>query len=374
VKKVLILGGGFAGLSALKLLARHPKDCAVTLIDKKSAFDFLPLLPDAISGRLESRYLTNAYHDLQHHYPFEFVQAEVTRVELEQNLVYAGSRAFTYHYLIIASGSVTNFYSNQEIQAKAFKIDDLPDTLKIAQILKEGPAYTWLVVGGGYTGVEMATQIRRSGQKQHRNFTICIVQLDSVIIPALADWERKYVERNLARLEIMIITGASIKQLHEHTVLLTNGRTFTNAAVLWAAGVKAPDFIRTINADKSHKGQLKVDQFLKVKDNCYAVGDTADFIYKGQSLPMLSSYAQQQGRHAARNIIRELKGKKLKSFRPLELGYVIPMANGKACGNLLGINVKGWPALLIHYLSSIYRSYSLTNQLGLLKDLFILPP
>lgn len=371
MKKVLILGGGFAGLSALQVLAKHREVCTITLVDRKTDFNFLPLLPDLISDRLESRYLATSFKELQGRYHFEFFQGEVTRIDLGKKCVYVENETLCYDYLLIASGSETNFYGNTDAQAKAFRIAGLADTLELARTLKEGPDYTWLIVGGGYTGVEIATQIRRFGDKHNKRIHINIIELSPAIVPTLTDWERKYIEQNLAALDIAILTKTSLKQIKDSSVTLTTGRTFPNAAIVWTAGVKAVDFLKTVSAQKATKGLLKVDQYLRVKDDCYAAGDTADFVYKGKSLPMLSSYSQQEGRHAARNIIRQIKNQQLKSFKPLELGYVVPMANGKACGNILGIRVKGWPALLIHYVSSAYRSYTLANRLGILKDVLV---
>jgi len=182
----------------------------------------------------------------------------------------------------------------------------------------------------------------------------------------LPSWMRDYVLENLKRLNIEVFTATFIDKIEGENIRLSSGVTFENALLIWAAGVKTPDFIQNLNIEKTPQGRIKVDEYLRFAQGCFAAGDAANFSYKDNFLRMAVQFAITEGELAADNIHRSIKGSPLKKYRPLDLGYVIPMANNRSCGRVMGIEVKGLLATFLHYSMCICRSLGLKNKLGLL--------
>lgn len=360
MKKIVIIGGGFAGLAALSRLLKHKGPLAITLIDAKDTSDFLPLLPDCIGRGIEPGFLRFKIKNFCAGPDCEFIRAKVDALDLEKKEVRFGGGALNYDCLIIAAGSETNFYGNEAAKRYGFKLDNADDAEAITAALKRDSFDGCLVCGGGYTGIEAATNLRRYWDRRKINKKIVIVERAASILGPLPQWMREYVNANLKRLAIEVLTGTVVEKIEADKIHLSGGREFENAMLIWAAGVKAPDFIQA---------RLKVDRYLRVNENCFAAGDAANFYSGGIFLRMAVQFAIMQGRRAADNALRSIFAKPLRSYRPIDLGYVIPMANNRSCGVVLGVRVKGRLATFLHYSMCLYRSYGIKNKSGILKGL-----
>ncbi len=369
MKKIVVIGAGFAGLSAVQTLARAKQGLEITLIDKKRSFDFLPMLPDVIGRGISAEFLYNNIEDLTGRLGVRFIQEEIIAVDLQKGELRTRARALDYDYLIIASGSRTNFYGQEQIARCAYKLDSVEDAKKLLQALRADKFNAFIVAGGGYTGIEVATNLRLLFDKLGRNKRIIIVELTSSLLGPLPQWMKDYVKSNLKELNIDILLDCKIQKAEEDKIYLSNKQIFPQAMLIWTAGVKAADFISALDIDKTRQGRIKVNQYLRFKNGCFAIGDAAEFVYRQRPLRMAVQFSIAQGEVAAVNILRHLRGVPLKKYRPVDLGYVIPMANNHSCGNILGINMRGLLPTLLHYLMCAYRSYTLRNKLGIIKDL-----
>ncbi len=369
MKKVIIIGAGFAGLSALKALLKSAKPIEIALIDSRKSSDFLPMLPDCIGRGISPQFLSYEIERFAEKKRFEFINKEVTSVNLDRKEVSAGDKPICYDYLIIAAGSETTFYGNEQISRAAFKLDSALDAQKIRDALDGRDFASYLVCGGGYTGIETATNLRRYLNKKEKNKKIIIVERTPSILGPLPQWMKDYVSANLKRLNIEVLAQASIEKTEQDKIYLSGGSVFEDAMLIWAAGVRAPVFIQNLQVEKNQQGRIKVDEYLRVNNNCFAAGDAANFSFGGGSLRMAVQFAIMQGRRAAQNIIRGICGQKPRAFRPVDLGYIIPMANNYSCGRVLGVNLKGRPATLLHYLMCAYRSYGPKNRSGVISGL-----
>jgi len=368
-KKIIVIGCGFAGVFAAKKLCSFGKAVEVTVVDKKGTFDFLPMLPDVISRDIDPGYLAYPISELSRGLGFDFINEEVRSVDLENNTVSCSQRSLGYDYLIICSGSQTNFYGNNEIQANAHKLDDVKDAGVIYKRLGRDDFDTLLVTGGGYTGVEIATAAKVYLRKRLIKKRIILVERAPSILGQLPEWMKRYAVKNLKDLGIDILVNTAIEKADGDTVSLSSKESFGNAMLIWAAGVRTADFVQKINAEKNPQGRIKVDEFLRLRDNCFVAGDCANVLHKKAFLRMAVQFSIYQALSAAENIIRNIKGKGLLKYKPIDLGFIVPMANNNSCGNILGMKVTGGPATLLHFCMCIYRSLGLKNKLGVIKDL-----
>jgi NADH:ubiquinone reductase (H+-translocating) len=150
---------------------------------------------------------------------------------------------------------------------------------------------------------------------------------------------------------------------------LSSGEILDRALLIWAAGVRTGDFIPALDIDKTVQGRINVDEFLRADDSVFVIGDAANFPYRGSFLRMAVQFAIAQGSAAGQNILALIHHKPLRSFKPRDLGYLIPMANNRSCGIVLGLKVKGVLATFFHYFMCVYRTYSLRNKFGFFREL-----
>lgn len=370
MKSIVIIGGGFAGLSAAAYLMRYKKQVEVVLVDRKRQSGFLPLLPDILSRRIDDKFLSADLNILAKKLCFDFINSGVREIDVQNNKISLIKKDLFYDYLIIAAGSQTNFYGDELIRKSAFKLDDISGAKSILTCLETGGFENFIISGGGYTGIEIATNIWRYFFKKGQKKRIMIIEKASKPLAILPEWMRKYVLDNLSDLGVEIRLNAQVESYSQGKVVLKGGESFTNAALIWAAGVKTQDFIKSSGADCDLQGRVIVDEYLRFKSNCFCCGDTARFEHKGNPLRMSIQFSITQGALAAENIINSMKKRPLKAYRPLDPGYIIPMANNIACGNIFGLKVRGKLAVLLHYSMCIFRSYSFRNRFGIVKNLF----
>jgi len=366
---VVVIGGGFAGISAAVRLRRLDKGISVSLLDKKTTTDFLPALPDTIGRGISPAYLSYPIAALASRLRCTFRNEEVTVLDLAKKQLTTDAGVSDYDYLVIASGSETNFYGNNEIARAALKVDSVTDVESILKML-EGRAYdNYIIAGGGYTGVEVATNTGRYLKAHGRKGAVTIIERAPSVLGPLPEWMKAYVRENLHLLGITVYVNSGIEKCEGSTVRLTNGAVFEDALLVWAAGVRTADFIQRLPVEKNPQGRIKVDEFLRVDGSCFAAGDTASVAHKGAFLRMGVQFALSQGEAAAENIVRSMRGKALRRFTPADPGYIIPMANNRSCGNVMGLEIKGrWP-IALHFFMCVVRSYGWRNRWGIVRDL-----
>jgi NADH:ubiquinone reductase (H+-translocating) len=369
MKKAVIIGGGFAGLSAVETFARSRGGLQLVLIDKKKTSDFLPTLPDCVGRGISPQALAFDISAFCANRCCRFLEAEVTSVDLEKREVATAEERFAYDYLIIASGSETNFYGNDSFSNQAFKIDDARDAATLVAAMRRNAVDNYVICGGGYTGIEAATAARVFLKKHGRRAGVIIVERAGSMLGPLPEWMKAYTAANLRDLEIEVLLNSTLEKMEGRKAYVSGGRIFDNALTIWTAGVQTAGFIQDLKVDKNPQGRIKVDKFLRVNESCFAVGDAAYFRYNGGFLRMAVQFAIAQAQTAAMNVLRDLRGKKPEEYRPRDFGYIIPMANSRSCGAVMGVAVQGMVATALHFLMCIYRSRGLRNKWGIVRGL-----
>lgn len=364
---VVVIGGGFSGVAAVKRLIKAGADISVTLIDQRETSDFLPLLPDIIGQKIEPQYAHFSLRNMCSKRGVEFVCGAVTRLDFDKRTVFVGEKAIAYDYLVLASGSETNFYGNDEIARKAYTLDNVDDAGKILQILKAGDYQEYVIVGGGYTGIEIATNLWAYFKKHDMQKHITIVQITDAILNNLPQLFREYAIDNLKQLGIEVKLKTSVDRYDDNTVSLSSGKVINQAALIWSAGVRTVEYIQELAVEKTPQGRLTIDEFLRLNERVFVVGDGAGSVGGNDPVRMGVQFSIMEGQRAAGNILRSIYGKALKRCKLVDLGYIIPMANGRSCGKVLGITVWGRLATFFHYFMCSYRSIGIKNKLGILR-------
>ncbi len=372
---IVVIGAGFAGLRLARILGRWSRRLEgrhVLFIDAKTTFDYLPILPDVAGGRLKVRRAREESTPYLERLGVNVTRGEVVRVDTDaREVLLADGRVIGYAFLVLACGSVTNFYGLADLEKEALKVDTADDAAVLYDVIRAHPDKKFVVAGGGYTGVEIASNLAFY-LRRHRvkKATVLVVEKAGEILSTLPEWMQDYCRVNLSRLRVALYTECSVAQAGAGSVKLSNGIVLKDAVLIWSAGVRPPAFVAALPYKKDRQGRLIVDAGMRCAEDCFAVGDVASFEHRGRPLRMAVAYAIAEADVAAANVVRACLGRRgVKELRPFDRGYLVPMANGCACGKVMGVRVAGRLASLLHYFMCLLLSVSGRMRLGILRDL-----
>ncbi|KYG81417.1 NADH dehydrogenase [Roseivirga ehrenbergii] len=381
-KRVVIIGGGFAGIQIAKGLKGH--GFQVVLLDRNNYHTFQPLLYQVATAGLEPDSIAGALRQLFNNYPdFYFRMAKVTQIQPEEQKIHTLIGDLYYDYLVIANGSKTNYFGNQEMFNLTFPLKQIPQALNLRSQMLQNFEQTvltrdplekdkltnFVVVGGGPTGVEVSGALGEL--KKHVlpkdypdiDFNIMNLHLVDAGPRLLAGMSEKASEKALKYLDafdVKVKLNTFVKNYDGEEVTLSDGTVIPAKTVVWAAGVKG-NIIDGIPESSLERGRILVDDFSAVKGikNMFALGDIAfmktDRYPNGQ--PMLAPVAIQQGKLLARNLIRQSKNEAMKPFDYVDKGSMATVGRNKAVVDMPKFTFGGFPAWLVwmfvHLLSII---------------------
>lgn len=377
--RVLVLGGGFGGLQCARKLAGKPVD--VLLVDRNNYHLFTPLLYQVASSLLNPSEISFPLrHILRRGQNVRVRRAQIGRIDLaERRAVTIGGHAFAYDWLVIATGAETNFYGIDSVERGAFGLKDLPDGMALrnhvldcfeAALLETDPAarqawLTFLVVGGGPTGVEYAGALCELFRlvlpadfpdlDVRRSRVILVEALDRLLyeFPSeLGDYTKAALERRGVEVRLgMRVTGMD----GDGAVRLADGGLLPARTLIWAAGVTpvAPETEPPL--PRTRQGRIEVDESLRVRgqDCVFAIGDAAAMLEDGEPLAMMAPQAMQAGRHVAEQILRVERGRPLEPFRYRDKGVMATIGRSAGVAAVGPLRLKGflgWMGWLVVHL------------------------
>lgn len=373
---VVIIGAGFAGLDAAKKLKRAP--VRVTVIDKTNHHLFQPLLYQLATAALSSPDISAPVRKLLRRQENATVLlADVERVDLERRcVVFSDGDTLSYDYLIVATGSTHTYFGHDEWAEAAPGLKTVRDALVIrdrvlaafeAAERERDPVarkeeLTFVVVGGGPTGVELAGAIAEIAfqviRRDFRNFDprdACVILVEALdrILPQYPPDLSESAKRQLERLGVKVRLNAKVTGVDDRGVDLEGGR-ISARTVLWGAGVQGSSLAKTLGVELHRSGRVLVNPDLSVGEHkdVFVVGDLAYLVEDGKPVPALAPAAKQMGKHAARNIKRLLAGEPTQPFHYRDRGSLATIGRSKAVGMVGKVKVRGFIAwafwLFIH--------------------------
>jgi len=366
--RIVIIGGGFAGISLAKKLRN--KKVQVVLLDKHNYHNFQPLMYQVATGGLEPDSIAYPIRKIVQEYrDFYFRLAEVREIDAENNTIYADIGELKFDYLVIATGSKTNYFGNKEIERNSMAMKTIPQSLNIRSLILENfeqalltndiderhSLMNFVLVGGGPTGVELAGALAEMKKailpKDYpdldvRKMEINLIQSGDRILNTMSENASEKAEKFLLNLGVSVWKNVRVTGYDGKTVTTNSDLSFDSATVIWTAGVqgalphglKADSFIKNVD-------RIKVNQFNQVEgyDNLFAIGDIAVMTSEEfpQGHPMMAQPAMQQGRLLAENVIRLLDKKELKPFVYKDKGSMATIGRNKAVVDLPNYQFSG---------------------------------
>jgi len=374
-KRIVILGGGFGGVYAAmhleKLLARQHA-VEICLVSRDNFFLFTPMLHEIAASDLEITNIINPLRKLLH--KVEVLVGDVNEIDLPNKRVLISrgyrnsSQQVDYDHLVIALGSITNFYNLTGLSELALAMKSLPDAIRLrARVLRHledansesnsidrQSLLTFVVAGGGFAGVETVAALNdfvRQALPFYPNLCeamlrVMLVHSGPVILPELGQGLGRYAQKVLARRGVEIRFNARVKSMTEGNVSLVDGLSIPTRNLVWTAGAVPSPLIFSLPCQKE-QGRLLVNQFLQVPDwpNVWAVGDCAfvpDIRNPGKSHPRTAQHAIREGKIVAKNIAAVLLRRPLRSFSFKTIGLLASIGRRMGVARIFGFNFSGF--------------------------------
>lgn len=370
--KVVIVGAGFGGIELAKTLKN--KEVDVLLVDKHNYHTFQPLMYQVATGSLEADSIAFSIRKtFEGQKNFRFRIAEVKKVDTDKNSIETSIGDISYDYLIIATGSTTNFFGNKEIEQNALPMKSIVEALNLRSAILQNiekalllltkqerePYLTFVLVGAGPTGAELAGSIA-----EIRNFVLSkdypelnkeemkvyLVDFMPKVLANMSEQASKKAQQFLENMNVEVLTGVKVESYNGEVIAFEGGRKINTKNVIWSAGVMGivPEGFSKEQIAKGNR--LSTDEINRVTglNNVFAIGDVSSSVSEAmpKGLPGVAPVAIQQGKHLAGNILHLIKNEPTIDFKYNDQGSMATIGRNKAVVDLGKIKFQGFFAWL----------------------------
>lgn len=388
--RIVILGGGFAGLHAAihldDTLARDP-NIEITLVNRENFFLFTPMLHEVAASDLDLSNIVNPVRKLLKR--VKFFAGEVESIDVSRRSVIVSHgfdhhhHELSYNHLVIGLGSITNFFNLPGLAEKALTMKSLGDAIHLRNhliaLLEEadtecsdevrGPLLTFVVAGGGFAGVETIAGINDFAREAVRFYNnlredmlrVVLVHPGDVILPELGPKLGRYAQQKLSERGVEILVQTRVTAVTDHGIQLSSGEMIKTEALIWTAGTSPNPALMSLPCMKD-RGRLVVNEMLQVPghDGVWALGDCAVVPdpKTGRPHPPTAQHALRQGKTLAKNLIAAMRNESLVPFSFKTIGQLAAIGRRAGVANILGINFSGFIAWWLWrtiYLSKLPR-------------------
>jgi NADH dehydrogenase len=396
-KQIVILGGGFAGMYAgLSISRALGKSARVTVVNKTNHFLFTPMLHEVATGGLGHHQVVEATREIIYKKDITFFEGEVQSVDVIKKEITTSHGIVSYDTLVLALGATTNFFNTPGAQEHSLVLKDLSEAITLRNTIisrfedasratseaERKELLSFVVVGGGPTGVELAGEIAEFAygtlRKYYRQAFSCkdiqitLVHSGKELLPTFDIKTRAYALKQLQKNGVTVLLATKVKEVAEQEVLLSNETRISAKTTIWTAGVRARD-IEIIGAsfEKDALGRISTDSAFRVKghENIFAIGDTASVPdMQGASYPMLAQVAVAEARLLGKNLQAIFSGKEPKPFRYRLKGELVSLGRWKASGTVLGMHIHGKLAWFIWRTVYLFKFISKSKKIKIAMD------
>ncbi|MFA5835739.1 MAG: NAD(P)/FAD-dependent oxidoreductase [Bellilinea sp.] len=388
LKHVAIVGGGFGGLRAARRLAKAPVH--ITLLDRNNYHLFQPLLYQVATAGISPTDVAYPLRSIfRRQKNLEYRMAEVTRVDLNNRRLETTNGSLDYDYLILAVGGETNYFGLESVAANAFGLKGLEDASPIRDhllhlfeqaALVSDPVtrqalLTFVVVGGGPTGVEMAGAIselirlvltKDFPDQDFSHSRVLLLEATDRLLAAMPAGLGQATREALKKKGVEVRFGAAVESFDGQTVKLHGGETIPTHTLIWAAGVRSAALVDTLGLPQAAQQRVRVEPTLQLPGHpeVYVIGDAAYLEDENKApLPMVAPVAMQQGEHAADNLVQALHEQPQISFHYHDPGTMATIGRNQAVAWIGPLQLHGFLAWVAWLVVHIFQLIGFRNRL-----------
>lgn len=388
--RVVVVGAGFAGLWAARALAGGPVD--LLLIDRRNYHTFLPLLYQVAASEVEPEAIAYPVRSiLRSIRNSRFMLADVERLDLDGRVLVTSAGPVAYDVLILAQGSVSHYFNLPGAADHTFPLKTLEEGVALRNHVlsrferashmtdqaARRRALAFAIIGGGPTGVEFAGAlaelvwgplVRDFPALDPADVSVILIEAMDGLLPGLPLRLSRYAARRLRRMGVDVRLGAAVTQVAENAVALRDGAVIPTETVVWTAGVRGVPAVEAWGLPVARAGRVAVLPTLQLPEHpeVYVAGDLAYGEADGRPLPQIAPVATQQGEAAARNVLRQIRGKEPVPFRYRDRGTMVTIGRNAAVAQVWGLPFTGFPAWVV------WLSVHLVNLIGFRNRLLVL--
>ncbi len=387
--RIVIVGGGFGGIELAKSL-KH-LDGEVLLIDRHNYHIFQPLLYQVATGSIQADSIAFPLRKIFNNQEnVTFIYANVISINAAGNTILTSDGEVCYDYLVLATGSDTNFFGNKEIEHYAMPMKNITEALNMRSLilqnlevafLEEDPEkkqalLNFVIVGGGPTGVELSGAIaefknhvlhKDYPERREENMKVYLIEGKTELLAAMSPEASFHAKKNLTEMGVKIYNDVHVKSYDGELLTIDNGQTIRTKNVIWAAGVKGkvPAGFSAGALTKSNRVQVDPINRVHGYQNVFVIGDAAAMISleMPQGHPGVAPVAIQQGTQLGKNIIRMVKGEPTEPFIYKDQGSLATIGRNKSVADLGKIHLHGLIAWLIWIFVHLMSLVGFTNRL-----------
>jgi len=384
--KVVVLGGGFGGLTAARAL---DKSADVTVVDRHNFQTFLPLLYQVSTAGLAADHVAYPIRGALRKTNVKFRMGSPISIDHKnKEIKLDSSEVLKFDHLIVALGSTTSDFGIAGVNEYALGMKTVHEALTIrAEIMRrfedlcrfeDNTRFAISVVGGGPTGVEMAGAIAElirgplKSDQAHAasHIDINLIEAGPRLLPPFAPSLSERTKRDLEKLGVKVLVNTAVKEIEHRKIILKDGTTMQSEITIWAAGVKGADAMAQLNLPTAGN-RVAVEPTMQVKNYPYiwALGDIAAAVGKdGRPLPMVAPVAIQQGKFIAKQIMRLVNNKSLENFKYVDKGSMATIGRNKAIVQVKGIKIAGPIAWFAWLWLHLFYLLGGRNKIGTMAD------
>ena len=400
-KRIVILGGGFGGVSVamhLEKIFAHDEEVEIILISEQNYLLFTPMLPEVPSSSIEAKHIISPIRACIRKVRFQ--NSEVHSIDLEKQTVTVshcsgcGRSSLGFDHLVLAIGSATNFYGLPGVAENALPMKTLSDAMTlrnhIIDVLEHADMQidseirkamlTFVVAGGGFAGAETAAELRDfidTVRRYYPNFRgeevrVVLIHSGSRIIPEISEDLADYALRHLKKRKVEILLNTKVSSATAGLVELANKERIPTKTLIWTAGVAPSSLLATLPCARNKRGQIIVNEYLEVPDRprVWALGDCAEIPnpQTGQPYPPTAQHAVREGKVAAENIAASIRGITRNKFNYRPVGVLVSLGRRSAVAEILGFRFSGFFAWWLWRTIYLFKLPGLERKLRVAMD------
>jgi NADH dehydrogenase len=376
MNKILIVGGGYAGMYLGKLLnkkMKKMKNIEVTVVDRNPYHTLMTELHEVAGHRTEDDSVTIDLRKIFDGKNVKFEIEEITSIDFGKKVAKGKNKSYDFDYIVIGTGSEPNFFGIEGALENSLSLWSYKDALKIRTHIEEmffkaskennekerRKLLSFSVAGGGFTGVEMIGELAEVKYEMSRKYNININEVSIHLIEGLSDiltmlipkMRAKAVDK-LIKMGIDLRLNSFITKVEKDQVTLKTGEIIETNTLIWAAGIQGGSFLKSLELSKDGRGRLSTNEYLQSIDNNYVfiAGDAASFSDDKGNMPQIVEAAMQSAHTVCENIINSIKGKELQKHKQNYHGFMVSIGSKYGVSDTMGLRLSGFFSLVIKHI------------------------
>ncbi len=396
-KKIVILGAGFAGIYAALSTLKECGDAAeVTIVNRTNYFLFTPMLHEVATGGLGHHQVVESIRGILYRKQAHFLEAVIQFVDVEKKMVMTDHGSLSYDMLVVALGATTNYFGTKGAEEHSLVLKNLKDAIGIRDRVidqfeaasretdsaKRRAMLSFVVVGGGATGVEYAAELAEFAERTLYKYYkkefpnecagITLVHSGASLLAPFSAGTQAYAKKSLERTGVKVLLNTKVTEVDAGGIMLATGERIDAETVVWTAGVR-PNVLPVTGGELpiDSGNRIMTEQTLVVTGHpdIFAIGDVAHIEGPdGKPYPMLAQVATRQAKLLGKNICHSLKGEKLEQFSYKLEGSLVSLGKWNAAGTIFGVDIKGSLAWFVWRTVYLFKFISKSKRMKIAMD------